>query len=360
MKTTLKTLIISSLGVAACLALTFVFVPKAHAAGSPNQTAQSVMVTVDTESSNFITTGNEVWFYDATCARTHFTNTLTSGPEISCTGGGSGGVNCLPANQPATPSAPVPDSTKLNGPVGCNSCNFWDGTALSDSCGSSLGTYKQNLTLDGVNGRGNWKFEWTYTTALADPNFVPAAQMCWNLQSSSTTQAELIFDVGIFSQSELSKPTTGRKASFTLTDAGGDRVQDLHYSVRDGDGNEVASGDLADTITSQCNNTGDSFYDVLYNANAGSNGVLSLLQDNQTIGYILNHDSFANNDTTVAGACSNVDKATASASGIFVDDGSYTLTITGTVKGVSASLDDHFSVTSTICVSAGTCSVCTP
>jgi hypothetical protein len=89
------------------------------------------------------------------------------------------------------------------------------------------------------------------------------------------------------------------------------------------------------------------------------NGLLSLLQDGQTIGAILDGDDFANNNTTVADACKNVEKSTASASGIFLNaEGQYTLTITGTVKGVASAADTPFSVSSTICISAGTCQVC--
>jgi hypothetical protein len=227
------------------------------------------------------------------------------------------------------------------------------------------------VTINGANGSGNWTFTWTYTVAVgSDPS---AARDCWTLQDSDTTNAELAFDVGIFAESVVKSNNLGRKASFTMTEINPitllpvSRVTALHYSVTQGD-TEIASGDLLpDTITSQCSNPDPSFYDWSYSGTSGENGVVSLLSEgtntrppaSATIGAVLNGDAFANNDTSIADACKNVEKSTSSASGILLtSEGTYALTITGTVKGNGALQNTPFSVSSTICVSAGSCETC--
>lgn len=115
---------------------------------------------------------------------------LISGPVVTCTGSGLGGVNFLPANQPATPTAPSSNVLKLKPYVVTNACNFWSGNALELLEGGPKPQYTQSETINGLNGKGNWKFEWTYEIGFVDGNAGPFdPRTAWDLQSSSTTCA---------------------------------------------------------------------------------------------------------------------------------------------------------------------------
>jgi hypothetical protein len=330
----------------------------------PTSTAQSAMFN-NTAAGTFVISGTEVWSYNKVTATTYFSNTQTSGPVVTCAGNAT---NCSASNQPATPAAPAPNPAKLTPFVSSNSCNFWDGTALSLNPLPADNQYKQSVTINGVNGSGNWKFEWTYTIAFTDSVGGPyAAKTAWDLVSSSSTSAEVGVD-GFFagqSTQKKAKAAPGNpwtfKASHTMTaDDGSSRLVNPQYSIVDSGLNLV------------CGPTAIGVYpiergvDYFYAQNAGFNGSASQLIDNYNVSVIQNGspalspggdaDNFAGNNLT-NGERQSVDPLTTSTCSISAA-GSYFLKVTGTLKGVSGTASLPVAVTSTVCISAGTCSLC--
>jgi hypothetical protein len=318
-------------------------------------TAQSAMFN-NTASGNFVITGNEVWSYNKDTAATYFTNTLTSGPDVTC---GGSPTNCADDNKPDPPAAPAPDASKLNATVNSNSCNFWEGTELSVSTGQQ--NYKQSVTINGLNTKGNWTFEWTYTVAVGTTN-PPAAQTAWELQSSSTTTADVSVTGFFAGQSTQLASGKGKKdwsfkASHTMTDAGVSRLVDPVAKIYDAGANLVCSLAISTAL--------EYGVDYFYAQNAGSNGPTGQLIDGDTVNRIQNGlkaspngnvDDFAGNNTTL-GERANITGTTPAACSIAAA-GSYSLQVSGILKGVSGSASLPVSVTSSVCISAGSCQVC--
>jgi hypothetical protein len=101
---------------------------------------------------------HQVYHFNETSAAGYFSNGLSGGPAVSCNGSPT---NCASTNQPAAPTAPLPDSNQVSAPPGNpggqgaafeNRCTFLDGGALQGR------TYQQTVTLNGLNGKGNWSF----------------------------------------------------------------------------------------------------------------------------------------------------------------------------------------------------------
>jgi hypothetical protein len=353
-------------GVAALL-----FLVIGGTASAATATAQSAMF--DNEASgNFVITGDSVYSYNKDTAATYFTNAWNGVvPTPTCTGGGSGGVNCSSGNQPATPSAPDPDANKLNGHIGCNSCNFWDGSALSLSCAVGTTPYTQDVTLSGLNTKGNWKYTFTYNigfSAAGDAyNSAPVALTAWDLQSSSTTNADVTVE-GFFAGQSTQLKNTGSggwsfKASHTMLDSlGASRLVGATATITDADANVICTLPIVTHVVS-----GEDF---TYLGNAGRNGTLINLFDNGitpngTVNDIQNgvstalngrKDDFAGNNGT-GGDQAVIDSDSTGTCSISAA-GNYTLNVTGTLKGVSGASSLPVSVSSSICISAGTCSVC--
>jgi hypothetical protein len=306
---------------------------------------------------HFIIEGTSSWSYDRDCAAPYFDNLLASGPAVSCTGNAT---NCASTNAPTTvPGAPAPDVHKNTPVINQAACDFWTGTALGIS--SVKQSYNQSVTVNGLNGKGNWTYTYTYNiTANADPG---AEHTCWNLDSSDTTNATLDFDARILGLSTMvQKGSTIPKASFTLTDAYGSRVQNLGYTLSDGSNNVVASGPLGHTIKVGTDYPDQGyFFGILYsaNANAGVGNVAQLAQfHNRLVGDILNSDGFANNNTDKGGAATVHVADTDMVSLTIPAVGNYVLGISGNIKGNDGSVASGFNVTSSVCVNAGSCSAC--
>ena len=330
--------------------------------GQPTSTAQSAMFN-NTAAGTFMISGTEVWSYNKATAATYFSNTLTSGPEVSCSGKQA---DCASGNQPPTPAAPAPDPAKLTPFVASNSCNFWNGTALTLNPLPQDNQYTQSVTISGLNGKGNWKFEWTYTIDFAQSSGPYPAKTAWDLVSSSSTSAE-VGVAGFFagqSTQKKAKAAPGNpwtfKASHTMTaDDGSSRLVNPQYSIVDSNLNLVCGPmDIAVRPIERG-------VDYLYARNAGYNGSTSQLIDNALVSAIQqgsafspdgDTDNFAGNDST-NGERQSVDEDNTPKCSIS-QPGTYYLNITGTLKGVSGTVSLPFSTTSTVCISAGTCSVC--
>jgi hypothetical protein len=308
---------------------------------SPNQTAQGIWADI-TGNGTFTFTTTNVYQYQPAVAAGYFTNALTSGPTVSCAGSPT---NCATTNQPATPAAPAPDANQLTGPSGAvnkraTQCDgFFAGGSLPTS------TYTQSVTVNGLNGRGNWTFTWTYTIAPTQPAVDPLT--AWTLfGSNGPGGVTLTFNAQIAGESVLvSKqyPSPG-KFSFSLWDPTiGNRVQNLALTVSDG----VNSQTAYPTSTVVKNAPGampgaPGAVDFNYTTNAGSNGSTALLK-NGDARTILNTDVFAGNNNGGADG-SALAYAQMSPVQFTLGAGSYTLTLTGVVKGNSANATQSFGV----------------
>jgi len=337
-------------------------VPGFGQGGGKISNAQSAMFE-NTASGTFLITGSEVWAYNTVTARTYFTNAWDGNPPtVGCTGGGPGGVNCAPSNKPATPVAPAADANKLNGKVGCNSCNFWDGNSLSLACGGP-NSYTQDVTINGLNGFGNWKFTFTYNIGFASGGAGPFPTMtAWELQSSSTTDAQVTVD-GFFAGQSTQKRSGGGnpgwsfKTSHTMTNSDGtSRLVNPQFEILDTNAVSVCG---PNSITTEL----EAGVDYFYSRNAGFNGPLGQLIDGALVSVIQtggkaspdgDTDNFAGNNST-NGERANI---TSAPSCSISAAGSYTLKVTGTLKGVEGAASLPVSITSSVCVSAGTCQVC--
>lgn len=334
-----------------------------------SQTAQSVMVDIQ-GATDFVVVGEQTWAYNTTTARTYFTNTLASGPEITCTGGGTGGINCAAGNQPATPSAPAPDASKLTSVVAQNKCTFWDGGTLDVQAGQ--GSYTQSVTINGSNGRGNWKYVWTYNVAVGATNPV-SAQTAWELVSETGGLVDVCVNITIAGESVNVKKwdlCNGPKYSFTLRNTGdttvSTRIVGLTVTLSDTD------PDTADIVNNPSHTlvdgdlTNNCLSDFNYYGNAGQNGkpgALGYLHAPgrlaaATMGNILDNDCFSKNGPAPFSNCASTTKADVDPICYQLGDGSYTVTVSGTVKGVEGAASTNFAGTGSFCINAGTCQTC--
>jgi hypothetical protein len=340
-------------------------------ATAQTKTAQSAMFD-NTAAGTFVITGEEVWEYDKDEAATHFVGALVSGPTVGCTGA-SANINrgCNPAYQPATPTAPdaapVPNSN-VNGTVGPNSCNFWEGTELVVNDPHS--TYTKSVDVEGLTpasgNAGTWKFTWTYSYTVTGDN-PPAPKTAWDLQDNSTTAADVGI-AGFFAGQSTQLKNNGSggwsfKASHTMLDSlGASRLVGATATISDDANAVICTLPIVTNVVSG--------QDFEYLGNAGRNGnVGNLFDDGNTANGTVNQiqggvsvalngrkDDFAGNNGT-GGDMAVIDSDATGTCSISTA-GSYTLAVTGTLKGVSGASSLPISVTSNLCISAGTCSLC--
>ena len=350
-----------------CLALAvgLVFVPRVHAA-QPSQTAQDVMVKTVLDNTAFQISGTTTYTFDRDCAEANYTAGAGTwdGTTPTCTGGGPGGVNCAPANQPPVPAAPAPDA---HGP------NSIEHHAQQDRCiyycGGTLSgwNYTQTSTVNGLNGRGNWTFTFNYSSS---PNTAAvAAGTCWSCAETGGT-VDVGFSGFIASESYLNNRNTGTtKYSFTLLDSlGASRVigatAQLQYSADGLFDDTVNAGTIAFTdplpVTSTVN-------DYLYFGNAGvfgNSAVFSQLHANgggkpaTNVSAILLEDNFINNNNDLTNGTVHEADFSGSFTGL-TQAGSYRVVISGTVKDNAGSGFEAFSVTSSSTIIGG-CDQCSP
>ena len=341
-------------------------------ASAQTKTAQSAMFD-NQAAGNFVIVGSESWAFDADVAATYFMGSLVSGPVATCTGASSNtGRGCNSVYQPAAPSSPDPSpvpNSNVNGTVNPQNCTFWDGGQLQVNAPHATYTKSVNnvpgLTPTTGNA-GNWKFEWTYSYSVVGNGLV-AAKTAWILQSSNTNGASVSV-TGFFAGQSVQSKTNGTggwsfKASHTMLDSlGASRLVGATATITDSDANTVCTLALSTGILSN--------QDFTYLGNAGRNGTTAQLFDdgvntNGTVNEIqggvstsLNgkKDDFAGNNGT--GGDQAVINGSTPSSCLISDAGDYTLNVTGTLKGVSGSSSLPVGVSSSVCISAGTCSVC--
>jgi hypothetical protein len=146
---------------------------------------------------------------------------------------------------------------------------------------------------------------------------------------------------------QSSNAKLGLKYSFSLLNGDGtSRVTNLILSL-----NGVPAATPLSTIVSNCPGClagAPGALDFAYTTNAGSNGNVSLLKDGDAR-TILNSDSFAGNNNGGADG-SALSMAIMDPVQFTLGEGSYSVTLTGLVKGNAASADLPFSVTKVITI----------
>jgi hypothetical protein len=282
-----------------------------------------------------------------------FTNTWDgNAPSVSCTGSPTACSN--PA--PPAPPAPAPDPNVLAGPntkgnighdgiVGDNKCTLLNGGTLTS------GTYTQTVKVSVGSGATGRTYTYTYTYNVTPTSNPVAALTAWDLVNDNGGGLAHV-DVGanIAGESALSSAKHDLKYSFSIVDGDGNRVQNLVVTVTDVNTSAVVGTFPAgSTVVTNAPGAlvGDpGALDFLYTTNAGSNGVTSLLT-NGDARTILNTDSFAGNQNGGADG-SALAWAVMDTVGLDLGPGDYTVTLTGVVKGNSASANLPFSVSQTL------------
>jgi hypothetical protein len=364
-----KTLIISSMAIG-CLALTvgLVLAPKAHAASSPSQTAQDIMVQTNLPNLAFQIDGTTTWTFDRDCAEGNYTASpgVWDGNTPTCDGNAT---NCAPANQPTPPPAP---------PVDAHGPNSIEHHAQQDRCtyfcGGTLSgwAYTNTAMVNGLNGHGNWTFTYNYSTS---PNTaLVSGGTCWSCQQTGGT-VDVDFTGFVSSESFLNNRNTNtKKYSFTLLDSlGVSRVSgttaQLQYSA---DGLFDDTQDLGTiTFTPDPLTVTPSVNNYLYYGNAGvfgNSAVYSYLDaptpSNNLGGRYINNilqlppDNFAGNNNDLANG--NVQEADYSGSFTgLTQAATYRISVSGTVKDNFGTGYQPFTVTSSNVIIGG-CDTCTP
>lgn len=331
--------IASALTVGAAMLIAPSLSTKVSAGGA--STGQGIMVNLNT-GGQLALVQTQTYRLDETAAAAYFTNSLTGGPAVSCNGSAA---NCAATNQPAAPAAPAADALQLNrhpdnkglggGVVFDNRCTFLDGGTLAGR------QYTQAVTVNGLNGKGNWTFTWTYdvtpTQATVDPF------TAWNLVGTTGDNvASVDITAQIAGESALSSNKHDLKYSFSLLDSYGlNRVSDLVVNV-DGTDYPTTSTVIQNAPGALAGGLGA--VDFNYTTNAGSNGATSLLS-NGDARSILNGDSFAGNQNGGSDG-SALAYASMTPVGVLLAPGDHAVTLSGTVKGNTASsASQPFSVT---------------
>lgn len=303
----MKRFVKQTLAVGACLAVLFGLAPCSALAAA--KTAQSAMIDIQ-GGGDFIVSENQVWHFDEDCGAGYF----------NATGG--------TATQQANAKKNAAKQQK---------CKFWNGS------GDLVGGTQGPVTV----------------TVASQPTI---AQTCWELTSQTGGgPVEVCFDITIAGESVVlsSKFSPKGKYSFTLLNPDlTSRIQNLTVTLS---GDASQEDNPAHTIV-----LGDPLVDCLFDfdylGDAGQNGtVQNLLHTSAsgalggaTMGTILDGDSFKNNDTN-KGGCAYTAIGVVDPICYRLEAGSYTVTVTGTIKGVDGNAKLNFTGTAQVNISAEGC-----
>lgn len=359
-----KSLIISSMALAIAVGLPIA--PKAHAANSPSQTAQCIMVNTATENAAYQINGTTTWTFHRACAEANYSASagVWNAQTPTCNGNPNNG-DCGPANQPTPPPAPPVDK---HGPNSVehhaqqDRCTFF--------CGGTLDgwNYANTETVDGLNGRGSWTFTYNYNvTTVGAVN----EATCWTCEETGGT-ADVNFTGFIASESFLNnRNTSTKKYSFTLLDSlGASRVSGVSAQLQMFDGTNWNDVGSPITFTNPLPVT-STIADYMYYSNTsvyGNSAVYNSLDaptpGNNLGGRLISSilttapDNFAGNNNDLAAG--NVHEADYSGSFTgLTEAGSYRISVSGIVKDNSGTGFQSFTVTGGNVIIGG-CEGCTP
>jgi hypothetical protein len=324
--------------------------------GEPTKTAQGIMIAFDKSVDDFGEVNTQIYKFNRSTGSTFFNN-LNTGLTVACSGSPT---DCGAANRPSNPAVPAPSSSRAEDFAWTLRCLFLDGGSLT---GTSF--YNTDITKNGLNGRGNWKFSFAFTISPLVATLDPMT--AWDLfhESNPETGTPAAISIGalIAGESVIDSGKLGIKYSFSLRNSdGSSRVNDLALSL---DGTVIANPLSTIVENAPGAKTGDAgALDFIFTSNAATNGYTNLLSDGASPGNpalakdartILNTDSFAgNNDGGSDGralALAVVDPIEVPATA-----GEHTLTLSGVVKGIDASASQTFTTTRRIHIVAEGCS----
>jgi len=323
-----------------CVVAAALFLLASAAIGGPSQTGQSIMVNLHASGTFARTTVELFKFNDATAAA-YFTNAYTGSTSVSCSGSP---VACGAGNRPAAPAPPAADASQVtaaNGVAQNNKCNFLDGAPLSGR------NYTQSVTVNGLDGHGNFTFTYGYAVTPTVASTAPFT--AWDLVHTTGGGdgglVPITAEIAGESVVKSSNAKLGTKYTCSLLDSlAVSRVTGLQLSV---DGTPAAWPNSSVHFP----------VDFNYAMNAGSNGNTSLLR-NGNARTILNTDGFAGNDNGGADG-SALAQAVMDEVDLDLAPGYHTVTLSGTVKdntidGTGASIS--FTVSGTIHIVTPGCS----
>jgi hypothetical protein len=311
------------------------------ASAATDSTGQGIMVTLNVPQGTLSIVNNYLYSYNTTTAKGYFTNNWDGNdPVVSdCSGPGCPGTV-------AAPGAPSPLSSEVSGTqassaVQQNQCIFLDGGTLIGH------SYTQDVRVTTGSGRTAYTYTYTYTYNVTPTQATVDPLTAWDLVMTTggdTAAVPVTAQIAGESVLKSANPKLGTKYSFSLLESDGitNRVQNLAVYV---DGVLVANP--ISTVKYPV--------DFNYATNAGSNGNTSLLKDGDDIS-ILDTDTFAGNDNGGADG-SAAALATVDPLQFDLGPGDHTISLTGVVKGNSASTGDiSFTVTHTVHIIGEGCS----
>lgn len=240
----------------------------------------------------------------------------------------------------------------------------------------SSDTYTQSVKVNTGTGKtsATWTFTWTYSVA---PTTNPVAPRTAWTSTTTTNGIDIGFSGFITSESFMSQ-SNRKKYSFTMTENGVTRARNVFASLmKAGNPDPVAvlnlnnlDLDIADpamdalAVTAA---TGDFWYQANTGPGFGNLAQFGALhtglagqKPGKLVSNILkgtldapNPDNFPNNDNDIAaGNVQGAGYGPTAFAGI-TDPGSYSIVVTGVLKGNTATADQGFSVTSTTIENGG-------
>jgi hypothetical protein len=328
------------------------------------QTAQSIMVDLEYDSTSYVIEGTITWSYQRdTCAVALYSAHagVWNGSAPTCNGSAA---NCATTNQPDVPTAPPIPTTGPDSVVNHaqdDRCTFF--------CGGTVPgwNYTQTKTVNGKNDKGNWTFTYNYTT---DGAGAVEPRTCWTSEETGGA-VDVGFDGFVCSES-FQKQSSRNKYSFTLTDSAGSRVSNVQVALQKLDGANnwnTISGPIPvpETDLSGKLPVSAATEDFEYFANGGVFGnpaVFSSLHYSSgktanSVHNILNGisdgtngDNFAGNNNDLAAGNVHVAEFTGEWTGL-TEPGTYRTVVTGTLKGNTGGAPVGFSVASNQLVIGG-------
>lgn len=315
------------------------------AMAAPGKTGQGIMIDIK-NSTDIAIVSDTIYSFDKVYATTFFNNVLNA-TSVACQGNPL--TDCAAANKPATPPIPPPSQTEAENFAYAQRCLFLDGGFLT-----ATRSYRQDIFMPGLNGRGTWRFNHEYRLSPAYSDVSPLT--AWSVYQSGNpnatfAQINLQADIAGLSANNSSR---GTKYSFSLRrEDGSSRVKNLSVSVN---GTQVATP--SSTLVENCpgckpGNSGA--VDFLFNANAGSNGNTALLK-NGDARAILNTDYFKGNDNGGFDGRA-LAKAVMNPVSIQLPIGTNNVSVSATVKEIDAGVSTNFTIVKQINVIAQGCSV---
>lgn len=339
-----------------------------QALAAPAQTAQSIGVITNYSSTAYEVTSEISWAFDRGAAMGNYSNAVLPGPVITCSGSST---NCAPTNAPTSaPSAPAANVGKLQQHAQAERCTFFLGGTLTSDV-----NYKQSTTVNGKNGSGNWKYEWTY--AITPLSSIPVAEhTAWNATVIGGATTIDIDYSGFVSSQSFMKNGTKSKYSFTMVDGDISRARNVSGQLEtspNGTDNWTAVAGYSANLNN-LDTDADSTMDALaisasvdnytYFGNGGVFGdsaVYGLLNAPDRlpaapVNSILESDNFVANNNDLANG--NVHQANFSSTWAAVpvilgSTAYYRTLVSGEIKGNSGSSGQPFNVVSTSVVTGG-------